>query len=98
MRGARRRRDSPRLVARVLQYGFLFHPGPLYGTAWRDRAAPGDDVLAVHGRARPDRIHAPGKSDLHRAGRHVGKDLRAGETEECFALEGTLQAFLPAKS
>ena len=49
------------------------------------------DVLALHGRARSDRVHAARKSDLHRARRDVGKNFRAGQAGQRFALERALR-------
>ena len=37
------------------------------------------------------------KADLHRSRRDVGKNLRTGEAAERFALERTLETFLPAE-
>src|SRR5437764_8736038 len=85
------------VVARFLQHGFLFHPGSLHGIPRTERAVVGDDVLALHGRPRSDRIHLARKGHLYRARRDVGKNFRTGEAAQRVALERPLETFRPTE-
>ena len=93
----RRGRHASRAIARLLQHGFPFHPGPFHRAPGAERPPAGDDVLAFHGRTRSDRVHPAGKGDLYRAGRDVGKNLRTGEAGQRLALERALESFRAAE-
>ncbi len=55
---ARPGRNAVNPVARILQHSRVFHPGPVSRKARAERGAAGENVLAVHGGPRPDRVHS----------------------------------------
>ena len=82
----------------ALSHGFYntvlaFHPGSVHGTPGTERSAARDQVTRASWRAEIRRIHPARESDVHRAGRDVGENLRAGEAGQRLALKGLSKHF-----
>ena len=89
----RPRRNAVNSVARLLQHGWLFHPGPLSRKTRAGRSACGENVFAVYGGPCAHGIQSQRKNRVYRAGSFVRKNFRTGEAGERVALERAFRLF-----